>query len=110
VNVVCVGFRSNQKGHLQGFVDLVIEPLGIRLYSCELFRSATAEWLTFPSRPYESREGKQKFARMVDFTTRAAYEAFASAALVAIRQFRAEHPTPGKNLPANAGTSSGSQS
>jgi hypothetical protein len=87
VDVACVSFRSSEKGKLQGFADLVIEPLGIRLYSCEPFRSVTEEWVNFPSRPYESRDGEKKFARMVDFTTVAGYKAFEPAALVAIRQF-----------------------
>lgn len=34
---------------------LVIEPLGVRLYSCKLFRSGRHEWIEFPSCEYESK-------------------------------------------------------
>lgn len=86
--VRCENFRRHENGKLQGFCDLVIEPPGIRLSSCELFRSGDSEWINFPSRTYSSRDGQRKFARIVDFVTPEGYESFKLAALEAIREFR----------------------
>jgi len=91
--VRCENFRRRENGKLQGFCDLVIEPPGIRLSSCELFRAGGSEWINFPSRTYESRDGQRKFARIVDFTTPEGYETFKLAALEAIREFRSR-PAP----------------
>jgi hypothetical protein len=104
--VRCENFRSRANGKFQGFCDLVIEPPGIRLYSCELFRSGTSEWVSFPSRPYESRDGQRKFARILDFATLEGYESFKVAALEAIREFRSSQPVPpqtGSQLRQSAG-------
>lgn len=89
MNVRCENFRVDQKGGLRGFCDLVIEPLGVRLLSCKLFRSGPREWVEFPSRQYES-QGKTRWVRTIDFTTRAGYEDFQRSALEAIRNFRFE--------------------
>lgn len=87
MDVRCENFRTDEKGGLRGFCDLVIEPLGVRLYSCKLFRSGSREWIEFPSRQYKAK-GETKYVRTVDFTTRSAYQSFQSAALEAIRRFR----------------------
>jgi hypothetical protein len=87
MDVRCESFRSDEHGGLRGFCDLVIQPLGVRLFSCKLFVSGGREWIELPSRQYESN-GKSKWARTIDFTTRSALESFQSAALEAIRQFR----------------------
>ena len=93
MEVVCENFRIHQKGSLQGFCDLVIEPPGVRVYSCELHRSRTSEWIVFPSRPYESG-GRRLFARVIDLATRRAYDSFQLAAMEAIRRFRNEPHQP----------------
>lgn len=92
--VRCENFRSRVNGKFQGFCDLVIEPPGVRLYSCELFRSGSTEWVSFPMRPYESRDGQRKFARILDFATLEGYDSFKVAALEAIREFRSSQQVP----------------
>lgn len=93
MNVVCENFRVDVKGGLRGFCDLVIEPLGVRFFSCKLFVVGHRQWLEFPSRMYES-QGKKKWVRTIDFTTLAAHEAFQSAALDAVRKFRLQSKQP----------------
>lgn len=89
MDVRCENFRVDEKGGLRGFCDLVIEPLGVRLFSCKLFRSGGREWVQFPSREYESKaNGIRRFVPTIGFTTGAGYETFQSAALKAIRAFR----------------------
>jgi len=87
MNVVCENFRVDVKGGLRGFCDLTIEPLGVRLFSCKLFIVGPRQWIEFPSRQFES-QGKKRWVRTIDFTTRAGHEAFQAAALEAIRKFR----------------------
>ena len=89
MDAVCENFRVDEKGGPRGFHDFVIEPLGIRLCSCKLFRSGAREWIEFPSRQHASK-GKAEFVRVIDFTTRLGHEAFQSAAFEAIRSGVAE--------------------
>ena len=87
MDVRCENFRTDEKGGLRGFCDLVIEPLGVRLYSCKLFRSGSREWIEFPSRQYQSK-GETKYVRTVDFTTRSGYQSFS------IRSARSDSEIP----------------
>ena len=95
MNVKCEKFKDHAKGVLQGFADLVIEPLGIRLHDCTFNHSADgAEWVGLPSRQYEDRKGEKKYARLVDFSTRTAYYDFQKAAKDSIREYRGVSPQP----------------
>jgi hypothetical protein len=97
MDVRCENFREDVKGGLRGFCDLVIQPHGVRLLSCKLFRSGAREWVEFPSRQYES-QGKKRWARTVDFTTGCGYREFQTAALEAIRKFRFQSKQPAEPI------------
>lgn len=94
MNVSCERFKEHVQGALQGFADLVIEPLGIRLHDCTFNHSADggAEWVGLPSRQYQDAKGEKKYARLVDFSSRSAYYDFQKAAKDSIRQCRASAP------------------
>jgi hypothetical protein len=97
MDVQCENFRVDEKGGLRRLCDLVIEPLGVRLYSCKPFISGTREWVELPSRQYESK-GKSRWALTINFTTRSTYEGFQFVALGAIRRFRDQSKQPTASL------------
>jgi hypothetical protein len=93
MNVKCEKFREYIKNSLQGFADLVVEPPGIRIHDCTLQHSVDKSWVGLPARPYE-KDGKQSWARIIDFATRTGYFEFQEAALKAISDFRGRAGTP----------------
>ena len=97
MKITCEKFREHQKNSLEGFADLVIEDIGLRLHDCTLHRSGDSEWISPPARPYEDEEGTKRWARLIDFRTRTAFYEFQEAAKEAIRAFRERGANARKN-------------
>jgi len=72
-------FRRVEKNMLKGFFDLVL-PSGLILCGCFLhFRE---RWCVgFPARPYNDKDGKETWAKIVDFNSKDARERFQEIAL-----------------------------
>jgi hypothetical protein len=69
---------------------MVLElPSGLVLSDVMLREKGDAKWVCMPAREYQ-RDGERSWVPLIEFTTKAAREAFQSAALVAIDTYLKE--------------------
>jgi hypothetical protein len=83
----CIRFRPFQKNTLKGFADLELTRVGLVLRDCPWHRHADgAEWIGFPARAYQDKDGNTQWSPLVEFAEGAkdAREQFRKHALAAI--------------------------
>jgi hypothetical protein len=93
LTIRCIRFRPHVKNTLQGFVDLHLTRTGLVLRDCCWHRHENGkEWVSFPARPYEARDGSTAWQPLIEFATdaREAREQFQERALAAIHAAVAE--------------------
>jgi hypothetical protein len=73
-----------EKNTLRAFVDIEL-PCGLILRGCTL-HFHERWWVGFPARPYQDQNGKGSWARIVDFSSKAARDRFQEIALEAARE------------------------
>jgi hypothetical protein len=92
----CVRFRSHIKNTLRGFADLELTRVGLVIRDCCWHRHANGrEWVSFPARPYENRDGNTAWQPLIEFAEGAkqAREQFQAQALAAIHAVVTEKET-----------------
>ena len=94
-DIVVIEWKAMKKGDsLQGFITLTL-PSGMVLHECTLHeRPNGARWIGMPARSYTAKDGSTSWVRVVDFSTKDAYERFQRQALAAVDDFFAQQPQP----------------
>ena len=91
MTIECFGFTSHESGFLQGFADLKVPKMGIKLFGCGLFSKGGRSWLSLPSRDYIDKEsGEKKYIPVMDFIDSDHKVPFSKEAMEAVQKFRAE--------------------
>ena len=88
----CIKFRPYQKNTLRGFADLELGRTGIIIRDCTLHEKNGKEWVGFPARSYEAKDGTTAWQPLVEFAAGAteARRQFQEQAVAAIRAVAAE--------------------
>jgi hypothetical protein len=63
----CLRFRPYVKNTLKGFVDLELSRVGLVLRDCCWHEKNGKEWVSFPARPYENRDGDTLWQPLIEF-------------------------------------------
>jgi hypothetical protein len=82
----CIKFRPYQKNTLRGFVDLELTRVGLVLRDCTWHIKDGKEWVGFPARAYETKNGETAWQPLIEFAEGAkeAREQFRRQAIEAI--------------------------
>jgi hypothetical protein len=83
----CIKFRPYTKNTLKGFADLELTRVGLVIRDCCWHRHENGrEWVSFPAKPYETKNGETAWQPIVEFAEGAkeAREQFQRQALEAI--------------------------
>jgi hypothetical protein len=82
----CLKFRPFQKNTLRGFADLELSRVGLVLHDCPVHEKNGKEWVGFPARSYETRDGGTAWQPLIEFAdgATAARQAFQQQAIEAI--------------------------
>jgi len=83
IKVNVLAFKPFAKNTLCGFADLELPAMGLKIIGATLHQKADSRWVGLPGRPYQDG-GEQKWAAILDFTSKAARDAFQIAALAAL--------------------------
>ena len=59
--IECTKFTEVNKGSLWGYADIYIPQTDWEIYGCGIFRKDGKIWAAYPSRNYESSDGKKKY-------------------------------------------------
>jgi hypothetical protein len=89
----CVRIRPYEKNTLRGFVDLELTRVGLVLRDCTWHRHENGkEWVGFPARPYEDKNGNTAWQPLIEFAEGAteARKQFQAQALEAIHAVATE--------------------
>lgn len=84
--------RHYDKGYLNGFVDILIQPLGIAIHNITWFSKDGRDWVNLPSEKYVNKEGEEKYRPFVSFPDEAIYKGFQGAVTKAIAEHVAANP------------------
>jgi hypothetical protein len=82
----CIRFRPYEKNTLKGFVDLELVRTGLVLRDCTWHEKDGKEWISFPAKSYEDKNGNTLWQPLIEFAegAREAREQFRKQALEAI--------------------------
>jgi hypothetical protein len=85
----CTKFRAFEKNTLKGFADFELTRLGLIIRDCPFHRKNDREWIGFPARSYEAKDGTIAWQPLVEFAEGAAEarRQFQEQAVAAIHQF-----------------------
>jgi hypothetical protein len=89
----CIKIRRYEKNTLRAFVDLELSRVGLVLRDCTWHRHPDGkEWVGFPAKAYETKNGETAWQSLVEFTEGAkeARKLFQEGALAAIHAAVAE--------------------
>lgn len=88
----CIKLRRYSKNTLQGFVDLELTRVGLVLRDCTWHEKDGKEWVSFPAKSYEDKNGNTLWQPLIEFAEGAtqAREQFRKQALEAIHVVAAE--------------------
>ena len=84
--IIATNFRRIGKGTLLASVDLEITGWKLLLKECLWHQKDSREWIQFPRREYNDREGNRKFTDIISFTDRTVSGRFQAAALKAVHE------------------------
>jgi hypothetical protein len=86
--IKCTKFRRYEKNTLLGFADLELVRTGIIIRDCTWHQKNGKEWVGFPARSYQDKDGKTQWSPLVEFAEGAkeAREQFQQQAVAAIRR------------------------
>jgi hypothetical protein len=92
VVIRCIKFRAYEKNTLRGFADLELTRVGLVLHDCTWHKKDGKEWVGFPAKSYEDRNGNTAWQPLVEFADGAkeAREKFQKQAIEAIHAAVAE--------------------
>jgi hypothetical protein len=80
-------FKPMQKNTLQGFFSLELTS-GIVIKDMTLHRKGDKQWVSFPARPYQDKEGNQKWAKIIEIPDQERWWHFNSKALEAVAKYQ----------------------
>jgi hypothetical protein len=82
----CIKFRAYEKNTLRGFADLELTRVGLVLHDCTWHEKDGKEWVGFPARSYETKDGTTAWQPLIEFAEGAkdAREQFREQAIEAI--------------------------
>jgi hypothetical protein len=89
----CIRFRAFEKNTLKGFADLELTRVGIIIRDCTLHDKNGKQWVGFPARQYQDKEGNTQWSPLVEFAAGAteARRQFQEFAVGAIHDWIDEH-------------------
>lgn len=76
-------FKAFEKNTLRGFFTATLED-GLIIHNLSLHEKNGGRWIGMPSEKFTDREGRAGYKKLVEFTDRAALDAFRDACLDAI--------------------------
>lgn len=82
-------FRSLSKNTLKAVFTVEL-PSGMVINGCMLHESNGSRWVGLPGKPYTDAAGKQTYARIIEFTSRAVADKFRDAVLESLDAHLAE--------------------
>ena len=82
----CIKFRAFEKNTLKGFASLELTRVGLIIHDCTLPEKNGMEWVGFPARSYQGKDGKTQWQPLLEFAegARKEREAFQQQPLAAI--------------------------
>ena len=89
VQVTVIGFKEFRKNTLQGFADLLLPDIGLKIFGATLHEKNGSKWISLPAKPYQEN-GETKWSAILDFDSKDAREAFQRAALAAVEKYESE--------------------
>jgi hypothetical protein len=86
----CIKFRPYERNTLRGFADLELSRVGLVLRDCPVHEKNGKEWVGFPARSYQDKEGATQWQALIEFVegAREAREQFQRQAIEAIHNAR----------------------
>jgi hypothetical protein len=81
--IECRAFKKFEKNTLKGFVSLSVSPPGITLNNLCLHEKSGRRWLSFPARPYQMDDGKQRWSPVVEIEDRETLQRFQTVGIAA---------------------------
>jgi hypothetical protein len=63
----CVRLRPYEKNTLRGFADLELTRVGLIIRDCCWHEKNGKEWIAFPARQYQDKEGNTQWSPLVEF-------------------------------------------
>ena len=79
-------YKEMNSGGLHGFVDLLVEDIGLVIHGCAYREGQKGMWVAVPSRKYEDG-GEVKYIGHVGFPERSDYNDFQDSAKSAIEEY-----------------------
>jgi hypothetical protein len=65
--ICCIRFRAFEKNTLKGFADFELTRIGIIIRDCTWHEKNGKEWVGFPARSYETKDGTTSWSPLVEF-------------------------------------------
>lgn len=91
ITVEIVKFRPIDKGVLQGFFDLVINPIEMKVSDCAYFVKGDNKWFNFPKKETKKKDGTVDFWPIISFLNRDTYTKITEMVLEEIKKHIGEH-------------------
>ena len=85
----CLRLRRYEKNTLKGFADLELVRTGIIIHDCPLHEKNGREWIGFPARSYQDKDGNIQWQALIEFAPGANQEreSFRQQAVAAIHEY-----------------------
>jgi hypothetical protein len=83
----CRAFKKFEKNTLKGFVSLSVSPPGITINDLCLHEKSGRRWLSFPAKPYQTDDGKQRWSPVVEIEDRETLQWFQTVGIEAIDRY-----------------------
>jgi hypothetical protein len=91
LTIKCTGFRPFRRNTLQGFCEVLIEELGLRLKDIAIHEKGNSRWAQLPTKPQmkdgalvKNADGKLEYFSIAEFTSREIRDAFSAAVIRAL--------------------------
>src|SRR5215213_476848 len=99
LTLVCLDWRSLERGTLLGFASINIKEIRFTLRDVAIHETNGKRWAQLPAKaqistdrePIKDADGKIKYAPLGEFDTRAVADAFSTAVIWAVDEFHARH-------------------
>jgi hypothetical protein len=92
----CLRFRRFERNTLKGFVDLELTNVRLVIHDCTWHEKAGKEWVGFPARSYQDKNGDTAWSPLVEFVSGAkeARAQFQQQAIAAVHAAAAKQREP----------------
>ena len=86
-----IDFKAYDRKTLNGWVTIELAS-GLSIRDLAYHSKANARWLSYPSRPYEDKDGNTKYSKILFFEDKDQHFAFQKSALEALDAYLAANP------------------